>query len=99
MLAGFGCGLLSVVLAAPPAMAQTGTAARIQAASQVAGSAQPQTAEAVRDEFVELLARFPTGVAHVFRLDPSLLGNDVYIAPYPGLSEFLKQHPEVARNP
>lgn len=58
-----------------------------------------QTAEATRQEFMELLERYPTGVAYVFRLDPTLLGNDAYIGPYPGLAEFLNEHPEVRRNP
>jgi hypothetical protein len=31
--------------------------------------------------------------------DPSLIERPDYLAPYPELAEFLKQHPEVARNP
>jgi hypothetical protein len=32
-------------------------------------------------------------------LDPSLLGNESCLAPYPSLVSFLNAHPEVARNP
>ena len=32
-------------------------------------------------------------------LDPSLLSNQSYLAPYPALLSFLSAHPEVARNP
>jgi hypothetical protein len=32
-------------------------------------------------------------------LDPSLLGNEAYLAPYPALVDFLGKHPEIARNP
>jgi len=35
----------------------------------------------------------------VLRLDPSLLVNESYLAPYGGLSDFLAQHQEIAHNP
>jgi hypothetical protein len=35
----------------------------------------------------------------VLALDPSLLGNQAYLAPYPGLVSLLNEHPEIARNP
>ena len=83
---------LAAVLLAPAALAQT-------SAGRQPAAVEAQTAEATREQLMELLRRYPTGVAHIVRLDPTLLGNDVYIGPYPGLVEFLKQHPEVRRNP
>jgi hypothetical protein len=35
----------------------------------------------------------------VLALDPGLLGNPSYLAPYPSLVGFLNAHPEIARNP
>jgi hypothetical protein len=34
----------------------------------------------------------------VLKLDPSLLSNQAYLAPYPALAALLSQHPEVAHN-
>jgi hypothetical protein len=36
---------------------------------------------------------------NVLVLDPSLLTNDTYLAPYPGLAGFIHGHPEITRNP
>jgi hypothetical protein len=35
----------------------------------------------------------------VLRVDPSLLGNQPFLAAYPGLVSFLNTHPEIAHNP
>ncbi len=35
----------------------------------------------------------------MLKLDPSLLASDQYLAPYPALTAFFSQHPEVRRNP
>ena len=72
-------------------------AAQTASRPQITSSDAP--AEATREQFMELLRRFPTGVAQVIRLDPSLLSNEAYLTAYPGLTDFLKQHPEVRRNP
>ena len=73
-----------------------------------AGWAQPQRpvmasleqdAQRTRMELGGVLKRYPPTVARVLALDPSLLGNEAYLEPYPGLARFLKDHPEVARNP
>jgi hypothetical protein len=52
-----------------------------------------------RDRLVKLLRQYPPTLVQVLRADPSLLKNDAYLAPYPGLAGFLGQHPEVAHNP
>jgi hypothetical protein len=59
----------------------------------------PQSAQETRERLRELLNEFPPALAEVLRLDPSLLSNDDYLAPYPRLAAFLHQHPDVSRNP
>lgn len=56
-------------------------------------------AEALRDQLRELLDRHPPSLSQVLRLDPSLLTDESYLAPYPELAAFLAEHPEVAHNP
>jgi hypothetical protein len=51
------------------------------------------------NQLERILTRYPPSVRRVLRTDPSLLGSTDYLAPYPELSAFLQQHPEVARNP
>lgn len=74
--------------------AQAATPARA-----VATAEDPAKAQAVRDEFMKVLQRYPPAVASVLKLDPSLIASDPYIAPYPAIVAFLGQHPEVRRNP
>jgi hypothetical protein len=52
-----------------------------------------------RREFETLVRAFPPDVMRVLKLDPSLLDNQEYLSPYPGLSDFLQQHPEIRHNP
>jgi hypothetical protein len=56
-------------------------------------------AQRAKDEFSALLDRYPPALRGVLALDPSLLGNQSYLAPYPALVSFLNAHPEIARNP
>lgn len=56
-------------------------------------------ANQTRDDFRELLGKHPPTLGRVLKLDPTLMTNDGYLATYPALAAFLKQHPEVARNP
>lgn len=56
-------------------------------------------ARQTQEDFRELLAKHPPSLGRVLKLDPSLMTNDAYLATYPALATFLKQHPEVARNP
>jgi len=60
---------------------------------------QDENASATRQELEGLLSRYPPSVGRVLKLDPSLLGSQSYLAPYPALAAFLAQHPEVVRNP
>jgi len=56
-------------------------------------------AERTRKEFMSLLQRYPPALGRVLKLDPALLSNQGYLAPYPNLVSFLSQHPDIARNP
>jgi hypothetical protein len=47
---------------------------------------------------MELLRKHPPAVARVLKMDPSLMRNEAYLAPYPQLQEFLAQHPDVLQN-
>lgn len=83
------------------------SAAWAQAPKSAAAAAQPPTiltveqpdAQRTRDEFAALLEHYPPALRTVLALDPNLLGNEAYLAPYPSLVSFLNAHPEVARNP
>jgi hypothetical protein len=57
------------------------------------------SAESTRERLRDLLGDYPPSLAQVLRLDPTLLSNPAYLAPYPGLAAYLAQHPEVAHNP
>jgi hypothetical protein len=46
-----------------------------------------------------LMSRMPPNAKAVLSLDPSLLSNDAFMAPYPGLAAFAKSHPEIQKNP
>ena len=56
-------------------------------------------AERTRQELSNLLQGYPPTLRGVLALDPSLTGNQAYLAPYPALAAFLNSHPEIAHNP
>jgi len=103
--------LMAFVLVTASAGAQTAPTARpsgqtalpagapqsvVPAAGATAGDFD---AERVREQFYEVLEKYPPSLGRVLKLDPSLMTNESYLAPYPGVTAFLAQHPEVARNP
>jgi hypothetical protein len=55
-------------------------------------------AQRVQAELNSLLERYPPTLHGALRQDPSLLGNQAYLAPYPALVSFLNAHPEIVRN-
>jgi hypothetical protein len=56
-------------------------------------------AERTREQLSQLLERYPPALRGVLGLDPSLLSNQAYLAPYPALLSYLNAHPEIARDP
>lgn len=87
-----GAALLIATLSAPLAYAQKSPTPTTIADSTAA-------TDAVREQLLTLLRVSPTLTA-VVASDPSLLANTDYVAKTnPALAEFLKQHPEIGRNP
>ena len=60
---------------------------------------EPRDADKTRDELYQLLEKYPPNLGRVLKLDPSLMGSEVYLAAYPALAAFLAEHPEVGRDP
>jgi len=86
--------------AASQARPQAGTAVSQSAPSPEPVSVeQDQDARETREKLEEIMKRLPPAVGRVIRLDPSLMGNESYMATYPALVTFLKQHPEVKGSP
>lgn len=88
------------IAAQAPAARQTG-----QPAAQPAPARQEPTvlervnAEETRQRFRDLLNDYPPSLREVLRLDPTLMTNPAYLAPYPALAAYIAQHPEVTHNP
>jgi hypothetical protein len=111
----FRLGFVSVIaaaavflLAVPGGAAQrpsTPSSGRALAVEQVQKESAPLgvlddvDAERTRESLNNLLEKYPPALGRVLKLDPALMNNQGYLAPYPGLAAFLSQHPEVARNP
>ncbi len=106
-------GVCSAILVATLAFAVPGEAAQRPASPSsgreaTAEQGQPApapvyldnvNAEQTRRDFTDVLEKYPPSLGRVLKLDPSLMTNPAYLAPYPGLAAFLGQHPEVAHNP
>jgi hypothetical protein len=58
-----------------------------------------QQARDVRSEFRRVLERYPPVLGKMLKLDPGLMNNAAYLAPYPAIAVFLQQHPEIPRDP
>ena len=56
-------------------------------------------AQHTKEELSALLEHYPPSLRGVLALDPNLLGNESYLAPYPALMSFLNAHPDIAHNP
>ena len=55
-------------------------------------------AQATRNDLIQILEKHPPAIARVLKLDPSLMRNESYLAPYPMLRDFLNEHPEIPQN-
>ena len=98
-------GLLLVLPGGIAAQRSAAPAAGHQpAAEQAQTAAAPYVsddanAEQTRQKLNELLEKYPPSLGRVLKLDPTLITNQAYLAPYPALASFLAQHPDVAHNP
>ena len=103
--AAFAVALTALSLTTPASAAQrrpateAASAQTSTAASTPAQAASTMTADETRRELEELLRQYPPSLPRILRLDPSLLGNQAYLQPYPALAAFLGQHPEIGHNP
>jgi hypothetical protein len=98
-----------VFLALMPALAAQTTAPGRPASASGAQTQTGQTpapvptsdldARTTREQFRELMQRFPPDLGRVLKLDPTLLRSESYLAQYPALATFLTVHPEIAHNP
>jgi hypothetical protein len=61
--------------------------------------AYSQSADFTRNRLQQLLYQLPPNVRSILQYDPSLADRPDYLNPYPTLQAFLKEHPEIARNP
>ena len=50
--------------------------------------------ENVRDVLMRVLGQYPSQVAAVLKLDPSLLSSEPYMSGYKALVTYLKEHPD-----
>ena len=83
-----------LLLTPRPAVAQA------QAAPQAAAdrTSPAQSAPDTREQLERVLEQYGPALPRILKLDPSLLTNEAYLQPYPGLRDFVAQHPDVARN-
>ena len=86
---------VAILTAAIPVAAQPAPAPTPAASPSVGGSDSRET----RSELNDVLRRCPPQLGAVLKLDPKLIGEPAYLAPYPELAAFVAQHPEVARTP
>ena len=86
---------LSVAAAAQTAQAPISKPTPLQAPVVVTG----RDANAVRAKLRVVLQEYSPELGQALALDPTLLTDANYLAPYPRLVAFLAQHPEVTRNP
>src|SRR5262245_32826022 len=87
--------------AAAPAQLQRELISRQELAnrSQAPAELDQRSAEETRNELERLMRLYPHALGRVLKLDPTLMANAAYLAPYPALAQFLQRNPEVSRFP
>jgi hypothetical protein len=70
------------------------------ATSLAASTAKAQDLNAfeTKQQLTELLRQYPPSLWRVLQIDPGLLNNKEYMAPYPALDAFATKHPEIYRS-
>jgi hypothetical protein len=82
-----------------PSSGRQATPATAQAESAAVALRDEGSAEETRDQLNRILEKYPPAVGRVLKLDPSLMSNPAYLAPYPLLAAFIGQHPAIVHNP
>ena len=67
-------------------------------AAPAQGVLTDSNASTTRDQLGAIFNQYPPTVQRVLQIDPALLMNKDYLAPYPALSAFIAKHPEVTHN-
>lgn len=88
----FAAGTLSAAAAQPRA------ATSPQPQTTVAPPIDERSARDTQQRLQELLRDYPPSLVRVLQLDPTLLTNQEYLAPYPALAAFISQHPDVVHH-
>jgi len=95
--------LLALTHAVAAAQKPTGSPTRPVAEGPGPGSTPAESpersAEQTREQFERILEKYPPAVGRVMKLDPSLMSNQAYMAPYPMLAAYIGQHAEITHNP
>jgi hypothetical protein len=90
---------LAVAVGASAAQKPQPTREPAERAPVVSAPVTQQAAQDTKNDLDRLLEQYPPSLPRVLRLDPTLLSNQAYLQPYPALSAFLAQHPEIEHNP
>lgn len=93
-----------LALAHPVAAAQRKAAEAPPVQTQVRETTAPTAvttldADETRRQLEDVLRAYPSTLPRILRMDPTLLTSPDYLQPYPALSQFLAQHPEIKHNP
>jgi hypothetical protein len=82
-----------------PILRERGQPAPAEPVDDTAPPPYSQSADFTRNRLQQLLYQLPPNVRSILQYDPSLADRPEYLAPYPTLQAFIKQHPEISRNP
>ncbi|HEY6108156.1 MAG TPA: hypothetical protein VIV56_04550, partial [Gemmatimonadales bacterium] len=89
-----------VAAAQRPSTAASGRpAGQAESAPPAIAIGNEASAEQTREQLERILDRYPPAVGRVLKLDPSLMNNPGYLAPYPLLAAFIGQHQDIVHNP
>jgi hypothetical protein len=89
--------LLTSLVAAGPAMGQP-IVARTAQQPGIAPPVDELSARDTQQRLEQLLRGYPPSLRRVLQLDPALLTNEAYLAPYPALALFVAQHPDIVHH-
>jgi hypothetical protein len=89
---------LVAVVGPTPAGAQARPAPPAQAPPAAAPPIDERSARDTQQRLQELLRDYPPSLGRVLQLDPTLLANQDYLAPYPALATFIGQHPDIVHH-
>jgi len=87
-----------MVLAAA-AWAQSPKGGSLGGPSRTVVTVEQPDAQRTKQELSNLLEKYPPALRGTLALDPSLLEDQSYLAPYPALQSLLTAHPEILRDP